>query len=165
MNHSSMTADAVSDRQLVEWMKVALASGREGVQRGETPFGAAVCRPDGELISVACNTVTSTHNPSAHAEVNAIAQACISLANPNLSEHWLIATAEPCPMCLATAAMAGIQYIAYGAGQAVVDEAGYASLGISARELAKLFTSEQRLRGPILGNECVSFLLENRSNS
>lgn len=141
---------------------VALREGKQGVQRGERPFGAAIYRWTGEEIAASCNTSVSTGNPAAHAEVNAITQAFQSLDRPTLADCWLLATAEPCPMCLSTAALAGIRFVAFGATHAVVKEAGYSELGLTGRELAKQFTADLTLQGSILGNECVSFLLNNR---
>ncbi|WP_236621128.1 nucleoside deaminase [Rhodopirellula sallentina] len=152
----------LSDWNLKQSMKSALAVAEEGVQKGENPFGAAIVSPSGEPIAVAHNTARSTNNPSAHAEVNAIANACEKLQQRDLSGHWLAATAEPCPMCLSAAALAGIRHIAFGANQVVVKEAGYGGLGITGRELAKLFACEIDLRGSVLGNECIALLLRNR---
>ncbi|MGB7347224.1 MAG: nucleoside deaminase [Pirellulaceae bacterium] len=143
-------------------MKAALDAGESGVQEGENPFGAAIYQAQGREIVVACNTVNSTNNPSAHAEVNAIAAACASLGQTKLEGCWLLATAEPCPMCLSCAALAGIRHIAFGANQAVVIEAGYGGLGVTGRELASQFSVDIKLQGSVLGNECVSFLLNNR---
>ncbi|TWU58268.1 nucleoside deaminase [Rubripirellula reticaptiva] len=160
--HTSTNLASVRSSTLSHWMKVALQKGKQGVQRGERPFGAAIYRLTGEEVAVTCNTVFSTNNPAAHAEVNAITQACQSLGKTKLSDCWLLATAEPCPMCLSTAALAGIRFIAFGATQAVVKEAGYGDLGLTGREFAKQLTTDLILQGPVLGNECVSFLLNNR---
>jgi tRNA(Arg) A34 adenosine deaminase TadA len=157
-----LTLSRVSNWALTQWMKVALEEGKSGVGRGENPFAAAIYRPDGKIIAVRCNTANSTTNPSAHAEVNAIATACQSLGRKDLGDYWLLATAEPCVMCLSCAAMAGIKHIAFGASDAVVREAGYGGIGISGRELASQLSVEITLRGSILGNECASFLLSNR---
>ncbi|TWU10111.1 nucleoside deaminase [Allorhodopirellula heiligendammensis] len=151
--------NAVDTQQLTRWMKSALAA---GVQAGENPFGAAIFAVDGTQVVAANNTVNSTNNPAAHAEVNAIADASRSLGRSDLGGYWLLATAEPCPMCLSAAVIAGIRNIAFGANQVVVNEAGYGGLGICSRELANQFNCEIVLRGSILGNDCVRFLLNNR---
>lgn len=154
--------DAVSSSQLTSWMKAALAAGEAGTQVGENPFGAAIYRPDGRLISATHNTVVSTGNPSAHAEVNAIAAACQSLGQSSLAGYWLLATAEPCSMCLSAAVIAGIRHIAFGANQVVIDEAGFGGLGVTSGELASQFQCDLMLRESILSDECVKFLLDNR---
>ena len=155
-------SDGVSQRQLIQWMKVALAAGKEGVERGENPFGAAIYRSDGAIVCATCNTVNSTHNPLAHAEVNAIIEASQKLGRCELDDCWLLSIAEPCPMCLASAAMAGISNIAFGATNVVVQEAGYENLGVTGRELSAQLNREMTLHGSILGNDCIRFLLNNR---
>jgi len=157
-----ITPASTSDSELHHWMGVALDTAKRGVECGEFPFGAAVYEPGGTLIAKACNQVRSTCNPSSHAEVNAIAAAASQVGESDLSPYWLVSTAEPCPMCLGAIALAGIQYVAYGASHAVVKESGYGSLGVSGRELAQQFSSQLFVRGPIRGNECVSFMLNNR---
>ncbi len=151
--------DAVSSSDLTRWLKSALATGEAGTKAGESPFGAAIYRPDGTQVSVAHNTVVSTHNPSAHAEVNAIAAASQRLGTSSLAGYWLLATAEPCPMCLSAAVIAGIRHIAFGANQSVVDEAGYGGLGVTSGKLASQFNCDLKMQGSILNDDCVRFLL------
>lgn len=158
----SISLDSVTSNQLTSWMKSALAAGEAGVKMGENPFGAALYQPDGVRITVAYNTVMSTKNPTGHAEINAIASASAKLGRSDLTGYWLLATAEPCPMCLSAAIIAGIRHIAFGANQVVIDEAGYSGLGVTSRELASQFHGNLTLRGSVLGNECVRFLLNNR---
>ncbi|MDA8744338.1 nucleoside deaminase [Rubripirellula amarantea] len=163
--HQYVKLDSVTELRLKRWMKAALAEAERGTENGEHPFGAAIYTPEGEQLSVACNTVCSTNNPAAHAEVNAIAAACQAIGEPSLTNHWLVATAEPCPMCLSTAAIAGIKFIAFGASQAVVNEAGYGGLGVTGRDLARQMSANIHLRSSILANDCVSFLLRNRKRN
>ena len=151
-----------TESELSQWMKRVRQIAIEGVDRGEYPFGAGVFSIQGRELAISCNTVVSTNNPTAHAEINAIAAACQVLGTANLEEHWLITTAEPCPMCMAAIAMAGIRLVAFGAIQAVVTEAGYGSLGMSGSELASQFNHRIFIHGCIQGNECVSLLLKNR---
>lgn len=143
-------------------MKQVLQVSKDGVERGENPFGAGVFSTDGGAVAIACNSVVSTTNPSAHAEVNAIAAACRELGKSDLQGFWLVATAEPCPMCMSAIAIAGIRHVAFGAIQAAVTEAGYGSLGVTGQDLANQFDHAMTIRGRIHGNACVSFLLENR---
>lgn len=74
------------------------------------PFGAAVVK-NGEIISIHSNSVISSKDPTAHAEVNAIRQACIKLGTYNLSDCELYATGFPCPMCLGAIMWANIQKV------------------------------------------------------
>ncbi len=64
------------------------------------PFGAIVVNADGEIIGEGCNRVTSTNDPTAHAEVVAIRNACQKLNSFQLDGCTLYTSCEPCPMCL-----------------------------------------------------------------
>ena len=63
------------------------------------PFGAVIVR-DGAIVAEGWNEVTSTNDPTAHAEVIAIRRACATLGTFNLSDCEIYASCEPCPMCL-----------------------------------------------------------------
>lgn len=78
------------------------------------PFGAAVVNKHGHIISVASNTVLRDHDPTAHAEINAIRLACAYLGTHDLSDCELYTTAQPCPMCLSATIWANIKKIHYG---------------------------------------------------
>ena len=72
----------------------------EGVQSGQGgPFGAVIVR-EGRIIAEGMNRVTSTNDPTAHAEVLAIRQACEKLERFELKDCELYTSCEPCPMCL-----------------------------------------------------------------
>lgn len=81
-------------------MNEAIAASKWGMENDQGgPFGAAIYR-NGSLVASACNTVTSTNDPTAHAEVNAIRKACEKLGTYDLSDCVLYTSCEPCPMCL-----------------------------------------------------------------
>lgn len=69
------------------------------VERGGGPFGAVVVK-DGVVIASGANQVTRTNDPTAHAEVVAIREACRVLGDFQLSGCDLYSSCEPCPMCL-----------------------------------------------------------------
>jgi guanine deaminase len=82
------------------FMTRAIELSIENVRSGNGgPFAAVVVR-DGEIIAQGVNQVTSTNDPTAHAELIAIREACRKLANFELKECELYTTCEPCPMCL-----------------------------------------------------------------
>lgn len=155
-----MNDSDIDQQQLEAWMKAALQIGYEGVSRGENAFGAGIFRPDGSTVVLQHNEARSQKDPTAHAEVRAIQQACELFSTTELDEaFWLVSTAEPCPMCLSAAALAGLRKIVFGAPQKYVEEAGYGSLGVGARELAKQFDEKMEIRGPVLEEEAKRFLL------
>lgn len=76
------------------------------------PFGAAVVK-NGKVIAICSNTVLKDHDPTAHAEVNAIRKACQILNTHDLSGCELYATGAPCPMCLSAIIWANIKTVYY----------------------------------------------------
>ena len=82
-------------------MQEAIRLAIDGVNAGRGgPFGAVVVK-DGQIVGRGCNCVTSTNDPTAHAEVVAIRDACQNLSTFRLAGCEIYATCEPCPMCLA----------------------------------------------------------------
>ncbi|MGC1414731.1 MAG: nucleoside deaminase [Candidatus Acidiferrum sp.] len=82
------------------FMARAIQLSIEGVQSGQGgPFGAVIVR-EGKIIAEGMNRVTSTNDPTAHAEVLAIRQACEKLRAFELKDCELYTSCEPCPMCL-----------------------------------------------------------------
>jgi guanine deaminase len=84
----------------VFFLKRAIGLSRTGSAAGHGgPFGAVVVR-NGEIIGEGFNRVTSTNDPSAHAEIVAIRQACANIGNYQLDGCIIYCSCEPCPMCL-----------------------------------------------------------------
>lgn len=82
------------------FMQRALQLSLENVRSGcGGPFGAVIVR-NGEIIAEGVNQVTSRNDPTAHAEVLAIRQACVKIASFELKDCELYSSCEPCPMCL-----------------------------------------------------------------
>lgn len=77
------------------------------------PFGAVIVK-DGKIIGEGWNKVTSTNDPTAHAEVSAIRDACAQLKNFELQGAEIYTSCEPCPMCLSAIYWARISKIYYG---------------------------------------------------
>ena len=75
------------------------------------PFGAAVVGNNGMIIAVASNTVLGDNDPTAHAEINAIRQACKKLGTYDLTGCVLYATGYPCPMCMSAIIWANIKTV------------------------------------------------------
>ncbi len=89
------------------------------------PFGAAIIDQDGSILSVSSNRVLGDHDPTAHAEVNAIREACKSKNTHDLSGCSLYTTAYPCPMCLAAIIWANIKTVYYGCTAQDADAIGF----------------------------------------
>lgn len=94
-----------------EFMREAIRLSKAGMNRNRGgPFGAVVVRDD-EIIARGWNRVTSSNDPTAHAEVVAIRRACRKLATFQLADCHLYTSCEPCPMCLAAIYWARIPVI------------------------------------------------------
>ena len=94
-------------REAIKEAESGLRSGRGG------PFGCVIVRR-GEIVARGNNRVTSTNDPTAHAEVTAIREACATLKTFQLADCELYTSCEPCPMCLAAIYWARIPRIFYG---------------------------------------------------
>ncbi|MDF2157473.1 nucleoside deaminase [Algoriphagus sp. CAU 1675] len=82
------------------FMQMAIDLGKEGMEAGKGgPFGCVIVK-DGKVIGKGCNNVLKTNDPTAHAEVVAIREACKTLGNFQLDNCEIYASCEPCPMCL-----------------------------------------------------------------
>lgn len=82
------------------FMKEAIELSINNVKSGKGgPFGAVVVK-DGKIIARGANSVTSSNDPTAHAEVNAIREACKVLNTFQLDDCEIYTSCEPCPMCL-----------------------------------------------------------------
>lgn len=82
-----------------EFMKRAIELANHSIQNGGGPFGAVVVK-DNEIVATGANRVTVIKDPTAHAEVIAIREACLKLATFDLSGCVIYTSCEPCPMCL-----------------------------------------------------------------
>lgn len=109
-----------------EIMKLAFEEARKTMNEDKGgPFGAAVIDKDGNILSVASNSVLVDHNPTAHGEVNAIIKACQKIGSHDLSGCVLYTTAYPCPMCLGAIIWANIKKVYYGCEATDVAEIGF----------------------------------------
>lgn len=96
-----------------EFMREAIRLANESVKNGGGPFGAVIVK-DNEIIAGSSNSVTIDNDPTAHAEVNTIRQACKKLGTFDLSGCVIYTSCEPCPMCLGAIYWAKIDRIYYG---------------------------------------------------
>lgn len=95
------------------FMREAIRLSSENVDNGGGPFGAVIVK-DGEILATGVNRVTANNDPTAHAEVTAIRNACQKIQNFKLDGCTIYSSCEPCPMCLSSIYWAGISRICYG---------------------------------------------------
>ncbi|WP_228099163.1 nucleoside deaminase [Pedobacter sp. MC2016-24] len=102
-----------TDLQHEKWMKMAIQLSEQNVLESiGGPFGAVIVK-DGVLVAGSGNKVTSTNDPTAHAEVSAIRLACEKLKTFDLTGCVIYTSCEPCPMCLSAVYWARIDTIYY----------------------------------------------------
>ena len=107
------------------FMRRAIALAEEGMHAGKGgPFGAVVAK-DGEIIGEGCNKVTSSKDPTAHAEIVAIRAACQALGSVSLEGCDIYASSEPCPMCYSAIVSTNIERIYYGNTRADASGIGF----------------------------------------
>lgn len=109
MKNKTTEADRIFMREAIRLMRQAGV-----VERTGGPFGAIIVR-DGTIVAAAGNSVLRDCDPTAHAEMNAIRQACRTLGTFNLSGCILYTSCECCPMCYAAAYWARVGKIFYAA--------------------------------------------------
>ncbi len=98
----------MSDKFMARAIELSIKS----VNKGTGPFGAVIIK-DKKIISEGFNTVTSANDPTSHAEISAIRDACKNLNNFSLTGCDLYTTCEPCPMCLSAIYWARIDNVYY----------------------------------------------------
>jgi tRNA(Arg) A34 adenosine deaminase TadA len=108
-----------------KFLRQAARLALRGVSTGQGgPFGAVIVK-DGVVVGRGFNRVTGTNDPTAHAEVVAIGQACRKLRTFSLAGATLYASCEPCPMCLAAIQWARIDRVWFGCDRHDAARAGF----------------------------------------
>ena len=99
------------------FMKEAVDEALKGIRNNEGgPFGCVIVK-DGKIVGRGHNKVTSTNDPTAHAEVTAIRDACKNLGSFQLEGCIVYTSCEPCPMCLGAIYWARPERVYYGSNQ------------------------------------------------
>lgn len=93
-------------------VKLVLSVARDNVAEGGRPFACVIVR-DGEVLAASPNRVAQTLDPTAHAEILAIREACVALRSESLEGCWVYVLAEPCPMCLSALYYASPEKVCY----------------------------------------------------
>lgn len=141
------------------WMREAIKVAREGIARGQTPFGCCVVR-EGRLLARCHNEVWARNDITAHAEVVALRRACEVAGAVHLPDAVVYTTTEPCPMCFAACHWAGVARVVYGARIPDAARAGFRELALPAEEMARRGKSPIKLEGGVLAEECAGLFGE-----
>ncbi len=143
-----------SDNQIdIGFMQQALALASLAANNGEVPVGAIIVK-DGEIIGRGCNAPIGLHDPTAHAEIQALREAAAHLGNYRLIDCTLYVTLEPCAMCAGAIQHARIAKLVYGASDPKTGACG---------SVVNLMTETKlnhhcELVGGVLASECGSVL-------
>ncbi|WP_263383354.1 nucleoside deaminase [Granulicella arctica] len=136
-------------------MQQAIALATENVLSGRGgPFGAVIVR-DGKVVATGANQVTATNDPTAHAEVVAIRNACTTLATFQLHGCQIYTSCEPCPMCLAAIYWAHCDAIFYGNTAADAADTGFDD-GMLYTEMTRSHADRQKPITMLLRDEALS---------
>lgn len=103
----------MSDREI--YMQEALRLAEEAAACGDVPVGCVITDADGSIIGRGRNRREENRDATAHAEVEAIREACIARGSWRLDDCALFVTLEPCPMCAGAIINARIRMLVYGA--------------------------------------------------
>ncbi|WP_194270245.1 nucleoside deaminase [Candidatus Methylospira mobilis] len=144
-DHAGKFLDKVTDNvtdQDREYMRQAIRLMRQAGVTDKTggPFGAVIVK-DGQILAATGNSVLKDKDPSAHAEVNAIRQACRKIDSHDLSGAVLYSSCELCPMCYATAYWARISKVFFAAAWTDYDDL-FDDLAES-QDMAKLYSKRK----------------------
>ena len=108
----------------IYFLKLAIELAKENVKNGGGPFGAVIVK-DGQIIAKGTNRVTSHNDPTAHAEIVAIRQACTALSDFQLTDCIIYSSCEPCPMCLGAIYWARPKKLVFAANKFDAANAGF----------------------------------------
>lgn len=121
---SSAFAQKNTDMTNEELMRETIRLSEENLSNGGGPFGAVIAR-NGTIIATGVNRVTANNDPTSHAEINAIRNACEKLRTFDLSGCEIYTSCEPCPMCLGAIYWAHIDKMYFGNDKADAKAIGF----------------------------------------
>jgi len=160
MRLAQATRQGLLDRAATRGLfRLALEKAREGVKKGQTPFGACVVKA-GKVVALAHNAVWETTDSTAHAEIQALRAACKKLKTIDLSGCVIYSTCEPCPMCFSACHWAKVGRIVYGTRIEDARAIGFSELSISNREMKKRGKSPVKITKDFLRREALALFKE-----
>lgn len=136
-------------------MRLAIEKAKEGIKKGQTPFGACIVKED-KVIACSHNLVWKSNNITAHAEMVAIGVACQALGEIDLSGCTIYSTCEPCPMCFSACHWARISRIVFGCAIKDAGRFGFNEMSISNLKLKNLIKSKIKITSKVAVKENIA---------
>ena len=134
-------------------MQTALREAEAAAAAGEIPVGAVITSA-GKIIGTGQNRSIRDHDPSAHAEVVALREACLAQANYRLNDATLYVTLEPCAMCIGALVQARLSRVVFGAYDPKAGAAG----SVTDLTESPAFNHRFEVMGGVLADECGALL-------
>ena len=138
-----------------KYMRAALELAREAAAEGEIPVGCVIVGTDGEIVGSGRNRRETNHDATAHAEMEAIREACRKRGDWRLENCTLYVTLEPCPMCAGAIINARVSSVVYGARE---ERSG--SCGSVIDLFSENYGFRPKVYGGVLKEECAAVLRE-----
>ena len=136
-----------------DWMRYAIRLAERAEAQGEVPVGAVIVKND-QCLAEGWNAPINHHDPSAHAEIMAIRNAGVELANYRLCDTTLYVTLEPCVMCMGAIVHARVARLVFGA----VDPKRGAVCSALNLAQADFLNHRVEWRGSVLDEDCAALL-------
>jgi len=137
------------------YMRLALSLALEAGKDGEAPVGAVVVDAGGSVVGCGRNRRERLTSATAHAEIEAIGEACKNLGNWRLGGCSLYVTLEPCPMCAGAVIMSRISSVYYGARDDITG-----SCGSVINLFMESYGQSTQITGGVLADECSDLMTE-----
>jgi tRNA(adenine34) deaminase len=135
------------------YMKLAIKLAQEAGMNGDIPVGCVIVDAVGTVIGRGCNRREIEKSATAHAELEAIREACKTLGDWRLTDCSLYVTLEPCPMCAGAIIMSRIDKVFYGARDELTG-----SCGSVINLFMEPYGRSTQVTGGILAEECAALL-------
>ena len=146
------------DKETYEYLiRIAIEEASLAIERGDEPFGGVIADVEGNIIVRDGNRENTEQNPTHHAEMVLIREACKKLGTKDLSGCILVCNAEPCPMCASALVLSGIRHFCYGA-----EMEPFCNPYIRLRDMLKQSVGKFTLVESVLEEECRAVVQEGR---
>lgn len=139
-------------------IRIAIEEASSAIERGDEPFGGVIADAEGNIIVRDGNRENTEQNPTHHAEMVLIREACKKLGTKDLSGCILVCNAEPCPMCASALVLSGIRHFCYGA-----EMEPFCNPYIRLRDMLKQSVGKFTLVESVLEEECRAVVQKGRA--